>query len=494
MNFYKKFGSTENFSYLICLILGSLTAFGLVISGMKGAKWFAATLLGLIIFYSLFVTARNFTRLFMWLAVFALSFRLNVHLIYKETQYSQIKGFGIGLFDIALVALVFYWILQLMLRREKFQFFPAISIPFLLYMLLAGISIFKAQDKVLSVSMFLLIVKGYIVFLYFANNVKTKSDLNWIASALAAAILMQVCVGSLQHLTGGTLGLKIIGESERAFRQTIMETGLISRVGGTIGDANMLAMYLNFFLPVLFCYIFNDVAFRYRVICAIVFVLGGLVEILTFSRGGWIALSFSIVVAIYGLFKVKFRSRFKSYTMTAIVIMFAAVTVLGTVTSVRERLFKDDYGAAHARIPMMQVAFNIIKQHPITGVGLNNYATVMNRYDRTRESMTLRFPHPVHNAFLIIGAESGLIALLCFVLVLFSVLSKSARFFQLKDRFLSLSGIGYTCGLIAYIIHAQFRMDFAGRNHFLWFACAMIVAINQLLVRDGAENVKFPRL
>ena len=51
---------------------------------------------------------------------------------------------------------------------------------------------------------------------------------------------------------------------------------------------------------------------------------------------------------------------------------------------------------------------------------------------------------------------------------------------------------GFFLGLIAYIIHAQFRMDFAGRNHFLWFACAMVVAINQMLVRNSIANTGLP--
>ena len=44
----------------------------------------------------------------------------------------------------------------------------------------------------------------------------------------------------------GSDGLEIFGEGERAFRTAIAGSESISRVGGTIGSANSLAMYLNF--------------------------------------------------------------------------------------------------------------------------------------------------------------------------------------------------------------------------------------------------------
>ena len=108
-----------------------------------------------------------------------------------------------------------YWILQLSLKRQKFYFFSGISFPALAYILLAGISILQAEDKLLSFCVLYLIIKGYLVFLYFANNIKNKNELMLIISALALVIFLQGVVGSLQYFGGSTLGFGIIGETKR---------------------------------------------------------------------------------------------------------------------------------------------------------------------------------------------------------------------------------------------------------------------------------------
>lgn len=466
---------------LITVLLGIISGIVLIIAASEDKKWFAAAALGLISLFSLFVVTRNFRQFFVLLAVFALPIRLDFHPIFKVTNFAQLKGLPITLFDVAFALLFVYWVLQLLVRRETFRFFATISIPALAYILLAGISAFLSQDKVLSFSMLLLIVKSYLVFLYFANNIRTKEEILWIVGVLSFSILLQSIVSIIQYFSGSTLGLEIFGEGERAFRTAKVGFSYISRVGGTIGDPNSLAMYLNFFLPVLFCFIFINIDLRLKFLVCICMLMGGLSELMTLSRGGWIALCFGVMVAFYGIFKEKLKSRLKSVVAVVMSVFFVAIVTLGLFQDVRDRLFEDDYGAAYSRIPMMEVAFNVIKGNPFTGVGLNNYTTVMNRYDRTREEISYKFPFPVHNAFLIIAAESGLLALFCFLMVLLATFKKALEFFYGKNRFLCFLGIGWFCGILTWMAHAQFKMDFAGINIVLWFSLGMITAMHRML-------------
>ena len=452
---------------------------GLVIAGSRGTKWLVAAVFAAIFFYGLLIATRNFKQFFLALAVFALPIRLNVHLIYKMTSYSQHRGLAIGLFDIFFISLFLYWLLQLLLRQQKFKFYPIISLPALAYLTFAGISAFFSQDKILSFAMFIILLRGFIIFLYFANNVRSEKEILLILAVLISGVLIQFLVGSLQYATGGTLGLTLFGEGDRAFRTTLQGAGVISRVGATIGDPNTLAMYLNFILPMIFCLIFVRTKSAFKWIAGITFILGGITEILTMSRGGWIALTAAVIIALYGIFKKRYQSRFKSYVLTMTAVLLITLPVIGMFVDVQKRLFEDDYGAAYGRIPQMKVAFNIIAHHPFTGIGLNNYTTVMNRYDRTREFKSYQFPYPVHNAFLLIAAESGLPALFCFALIFVGILKTAAIFFKSDDQFIAILGIGSFCGIITWLIHAQFRMDFA--NPFLWFFMGLLAALSQLL-------------
>lgn len=485
MNTNTKPESSNQSFFLLTAILGLLTAMGLVVAGQRGTKWLAAVFFAIIFFYGLLIATRNFKQFFLALSVFCLPIRLNVHLIYKMTPYTQQKGLAISLFDIIFVALLLYWLFQLLLRKQKFKFYPIITVPALTYLVLAGISAFFSQDKLLSFAMFINLFRGFIIFIYFANNVHSEKEVRFIVAMLMSGVLIQFLVGTLQYVTGGTLGLTLFGEGDRAFRTTLAGASAISRVGGTIGSANSLAMYLNLILPIIFSFVFIRTKPIFRSIAGIVFILGGLTEILTMSRGGWVALTAAVVIVLYGIFKKHYQSRFKSYVLTMTVIILITLPVIASFVDVQKRLFEDDYGAAYGRIPQMKVAFNIIAHHPFTGIGLNNYATVMNRYDRTRENKTYQFPYPVHNAFLLIAAESGLPALFCFILIFVGIFKKAALFFKSDDHFLSILGIGSFCGVITWLIHAQFRMDYA--NVFLWFSMGICVAIHQLILSQGND-------
>ena len=477
---------------IIVAILGICSGAILVTSAAYGKKWLVAVSLGLISLFSLFAITRNLKYFFTLLAVFFIPIRLDFHLIFKTTPYVQLKGLPLTMFDIAFALLIVYWIFQLLSREKDYCFFPSISIPALLYILLAGISAFSSQDRELSFSMLFLIMKAYLVFLYFANNIRTKEEILGIIAVLTFGIFIQSSIGIMQHISGGTLGMDIFGEGERAFRTTVSGYTFLTRVGGTLGDPNSLAMYLNFILPILLCFLFTKTHLKLRLFAGTVFFSGVLAEIFTLSRGGWIALSSGLIIALYGIYKGKLKSRLKSIAIILIIISFFTVTILGFFPDVRARLFEDDYGAAYSRVPMIKVAYNVIKDNPLRGVGLNNYTTVMNRYDRTRENISYNFPFPVHNAFLIIASESGLLALFCFLLVILGNFRKSMLFFKGKYCFLSILGIGCICGILTWIIHAQFKMDFAGINVVLWFSMGMVAALHRMLQVSLRDELNKP--
>jgi O-antigen ligase len=325
--------------------------------------------------------------------------------------------------------------------------------------------------------------------LYLANNLKTREQVYGIVGMLCCGIVIQWLVGSVQYFSGGTLGLKILGEGEQSFRTTAVGLEYLSRVGGTIGGANSLAMYLNFYLPVVFCLLFCDFKIRTKVCLSCVLLLGGITEILTLSRGGWVALAFAMGVAAFSIFNERLRSRVKSMLTLAIIALLALILILGSFQTVRKRLFSDDYGSAYGRIPQIKIALNIIKAHPFLGVGLNNYAAEMNKYDRTRENMSYKFTFPVHNGFLLIAAESGLPAMFAFAFFMLACIKKGLSFLRAKHSCLSLVGLGFFSGILTWLAHAQFKMDYAGINLSLWFSCGMLVALHSLVHTGTVKQI-----
>ena len=70
-------------------------------------------------------------------------------------------------------------------------------------------------------------------------------------------------------------------------------------------------------------------------------------------------------------------------------------------------------GADAERIAFQSIAANIVETKPLTGVGYNNYVLTMGSYT---EASIPKFP--VHNIFLLVAAETGIIGLVSFLLFL----------------------------------------------------------------------------
>jgi putative inorganic carbon (hco3(-)) transporter len=463
---------------LLVILIAATAGFAIVHTAVLGNKWMVATAVGLMALFSFLAITRNYRRFLHLCLVGTLPIRLDFHLIFKETPVAQLKGLPVTLFDLVFVALFVDWLVRLLVGQKRLRLFPSISIPALVYILLAGLSAFKSHDLALSFSMLALIIKGYLIFLYLANNIEDKNEILLILFVLSLGLLLQSFLGILQFLTGKALGSNMFGQGEQSMLRTVsVGYAVVSRVNGTIGDPNSLAMYMNFFLPVMLCFLFTDVPLKYRLPIGVILLLAGVTEVLTLSRGGWVALAFGGLVALYGIFKEKLKSKVKSFFAVSLSVLFLTLTILGLSQTIRDRLFEQDYGSAYSRIPMMMVAFNMIADNPFQGVGLNNYTTRMNLYDRTSANISYKFPWPVHNAFLIIAGESGLLALASFLLILFGAAAMAFSFFGRGDPLLSFIGIGFFSGLLTWIVHAQFKMDFAGVNCVLWFSLGMITAL-----------------
>jgi O-antigen ligase len=265
----------------------------------------------------------------------------------------------------------------------------------------------------------------------------------------------------------------------------------MSRVGGTIGDANTLAMYLNLILPVLLCLLFVRIHFFLKVAIGAVILLGGITEILTLSRGGWMALGVAGMIALFGVVNLKLKSLVKSAVLVVLLTGFVAGSVLAIFSDVRERLFESDYGSAYSRIPMSEVALAMIEAHPLLGVGLNNYATVMNGYDHTREFISYKFPYPVHDAYLLMAGETGIPSLLCIFALLVAALWKGLIFFRSEDTFFAAVGIGWVCGILTWAIHALFKMTYAGLDVPLWIVMGIVASMHHLMKTTPPGELPF---
>lgn len=355
-------------------------------------------------------------------------------------------------------------------HRLRIRLFPRISIPFLLIFIITIIGVMRASmPDFVAAAVIWTVFKNWLIFIYVANNIQVVGSNRQVVILLLVMGMMQSLIGLAQYFTGGKLGLAMFGEAERSYFEMRAGTGTVSRVAGTIGHPNKLAVFLNLLLQMNFALFFARLPKRTKVCLAVPFVLMGTAMLLTYSRGGWLGLALGGTVVLYWCLAKKIRSRLLSAILLTVFAVLFLLVLITSVQSVQRRLFQDDYGTAALRLPMSVVALNIIRHNPVMGVGLNNYTSVIERYDITPSAVSYDFPKPVHNEFLLVAAEQGLIAFALFLVILFLMfltLFRTAR--SGGDTLSSWLAIGFFGGWLGWCLHHQFEYEYVFLSETTW--------------------------
>jgi len=237
----------------------------------------------------------------------------------------------------------------------------------------------------------------YVVVLLFVvvmTTVTTTRALQLILAAFVAGGVISVAIGVFD----GSLVSSLDGAD---------------RFAGGAGDANVLAAGI---LPatVLAAALLTDTrssALRGLLLGAIVLLVAGWVA--TESRGGAVA----AVVAIAAAF-VLFKERRREVAAIAALALGVAALTFVTSPGTWERVTspKDDNGRADLRT----VAWRMGEDEPLTGVGLNNFTVHSPEYVREPGELTyvgliVDDPHVVHNTYLQLFAENGVVGLALFL-------------------------------------------------------------------------------
>jgi O-antigen ligase len=278
--------------------------------------------------------------------------------------------------------------------------------------------------------------------------------------------------------------LTILGGEEDLLRMEVDDGTTLSRVSGTVGSANYFARYLNFMLPLLVSLSFFEKRRIYRGVYYLVLASGIIALILTFSRGAWTSFLIGIVVVVSLTSWSKGRKNISNNAFKLIAVILIVTAVLFTFSGlISSRLSSDDRGSAMSRFYLMQVALSIIKAHPVLGIGINNYTEVMHNYDTTNVSIS-SFAYQVHNIYLQIAAEMGIIALVIFIWIVCVFYREGLRYIQSNGDVLKSVVIGMLAGCTTFLLQGFIDCATPGNILYkiLWFYIGLTIAIKNFSV------------
>jgi O-antigen ligase len=260
-------------------------------------------------------------------------------------------------------------------------------------------------------------------------------------------------------------------------------------LSGTLGSPNSLGGYLALVIPVALGLSIGGTTRVVRVFGATAFAVGGVLLILTASRGAWIGTAAGIGVFLAAAWRLQWMT-----PRQRVVALVVPVIVAGVFWgAVFDRLSSFDDDAALARLPLMRLAWSMIVDHPVLGVGSNNFVTSLGPYltsDFSRDWIST-----VHNKYLLVWAETGILGLSTFLWMLGSTLKRALRLAGSSDIHLAPLALGLASGIVANMVHMVADI-FNNRPHvqILWLMIALVLAADYRfnLERSGDRVADLP--
>ena len=253
------------------------------------------------------------------------------------------------------------------------------------------------------------------------------------------------------------------------------------RPGWVVGDSNSYAISAMLCLPLAFYLMLEKRPTWERFYCLGCAIVTLAAVLLGASRGGFLGL-------LAGFLFAALKSRRPLRTL-ALVSVLLIPTILILPQSPLRRLFHPDWvdnSAVVSRQAAWSGGLNMIKAHPLVGVGLGNFKPLVMDY----EDAGTKVQSVAHNTYIEIGAELGLPALLIFLALLLSVyrtLEKvRRRAVRSGSQLFEDAAAGIQSGIVGYCVGAFFvSVEY---EKFLWLLIGVSACLPVLVRRVTAEK------
>jgi O-antigen ligase len=127
------------------------------------------------------------------------------------------------------------------------------------------------------------------------------------------------------------------------------------------------------------------------------------------------------------------------------------------------------------------MAKQMIEDHPVLGVGANNYSLALARYETPE--FAADWHYTVHDKYLLVWAETGVVGLLAFLAFLLVTVRRGWLVIRSQDPLLGPLALGLTAGVCGEMVHMTVDI-FHGRPQVqsLWLVAALLTAMRLLML------------
>ncbi len=261
------------------------------------------------------------------------------------------------------------------------------------------------------------VIKLSLIYLMIINRFISEKKLILI---ILWSLVLQSVIGLGQFISQSSLGLTFLGESligPDVLNVAKIDVGssVIVRPYGTFTHANIFGGLQSLGL-LLAGYL--TITRRIHPQCGKFFItMCAVGTLLSFSRSAWLATLLSILLLLaFRKFKIRYANIRKS--LLTLIGAVLALSMTGILNLILVRLSFADASIA-SRLAQIKSSFLMMLHHPF-GVGMGNYTNAASSFN-TEKLLPWEF-EPVHNIFLLVGTELGIIAMILFIYALIRII------------------------------------------------------------------------
>jgi O-antigen ligase len=333
------------------------------------------------------------------------------------------------------------FIIKKILLKEKLFIKTPISLPFLCLIFVSVISFKNSIDYYASFRGITKLIQDALIFLICAEEIKDRKHIQ--------LIILSIVFGATLASVDALWQIKF-GKDFIRGRELIENIGL-KRATAAFPDANVFGVYLSAITPLIIGLALFYFRGTKRAIMLLASALATAGIILTYSRGTALALYISVL-----MISLCRKSKLISTILLVILLIFPFIMPQNIKDWAKEVKYNPMVFMCNTdRISIYKNTINMIKHHPVIGVGVNTFCKNYLKYKLpgSDNAPTSDYVY-AHNHFLQMGGEIGLLGLGIFLWLLFSLFKKNIFIYRdLKDEYYKITVLSISACLVAFLVN-----------------------------------------
>ncbi len=376
-----------------------------------------------------------------------------------------LPAFRIYLFDFPLFGLYVCLFMRTCMGRARLSW-GAFDFMFLLFYVWNFYCSYNGENFSNSIPWLWLWLRGYLIIFYMRHTVGSFISEKLLFTAIGVCMAIEPALAIIQTVTQSSVGVvqQYFGVLKARESGWLYEGERVTRAQGTFMHTNFFGNWLVMLMPFLQARITNnDQTFRrgyafWWFICLVALIL-------TLSRANWMAFLLGFLAVLFAERRYRklwsSKRRWAAYIVAPFLIIGMAYAlfpeeigfVVELVYARAERTFDDK--SSNIRTDLLTGAWQVLGENYVTGVGLGNSKIMIMESNPYIPSW---FRATVHNIYLIVATETGVLGCALFIVLTLWPLFKMVKAMRYYSAGLARETFDNAIGFIGGFVGLGFAM------------------------------------